>query len=252
MNKVVCTAVFLLLFIGLYARQELKLPLVTGICLMENESYKKSFPPGKITIGFEVLDDTLYKISFKDRVVDAGQLQTGFHTFAIPSPDFFRKTDTHRLLLECKSGKIVAVKEILIDIHLIPLYLVQKGGEEGKQPVYTLSLLIGNRLVYSTRKFAPKDISFELKLPPWDARYDPFGLIDDVPKPVSGVSILGAAASLYYLAKYLISPEETDNEDFVPQKKQHIETTFLKTNSAGDLWQWRALLSITAKDLGIS
>lgn len=242
-------AVVFLLFTGVYADKEQGFPLVSGICLLENEAYRKNLPPGKITIGFDVRSDALFKISLEDRVVQAGKFQEGFRTIALPSREFFQETGTHKLVLECKSDGEVIAKEILIDIRLVPLYVVQKAGEKQKQHVYTLSLLIGNRLVYSTRKFAPRDISFELKLPPWEARYDPFGLIDDVSKPASGVSILGAVAVLYHLAKSFSLAEEEADEDFIPQKKQQIETTFLKTNAAGDLWQWRALIFITAKNL---
>jgi len=241
-------AVVLLLSMGFLAHEEHGFPLVSGVCLMENEAYYKSLPPGSITIGFEVQTDALFKISFKDRVVQAGQFRKGFHTIALPSPDFFKRTDTHRVILECKSGEKQVSKEILIAIRLLPLYIVQKGGERRKQRVYTLSFLIGTRLVYSTRKFAPSNISFELELPPWEGEYDPFGLIDGRKKPVSGVPILGAAAVLYHLAKSF-SSEEAVGKDIVPQKKQQIETTFLKTNSAGDLWRWKALISVASKDL---
>jgi hypothetical protein len=249
MNKGVCMAVVLFLCAGIYADEEQGFPLVSGICIMEDEAYQKSLPPGKITIGFDVRADVFYKFSFRDQVVRAGQFQKGFQTISLVSPDFFRKTDKHSVILECKSGDTVVLKEILIDIRLIPLYIVQKGGERKKQRVYTLSFFIGPRMVYSTRKFAPSDISFELELPPWEARYNPFGLIDGGQKPVTGVSILGAVAVLYHLVKSISTAEKTASEDFVPQKKQQIETTFLKTNAAGDLWQWRALISITAKDM---
>ena len=242
-------AVVLLLSMGFLAHEEQGFPLVSGICLMENEAYHKSLPPGSITIGFEVQADALFKISFKDRVVQAGQFRKGFHTIALPSPDFFRRTDTHRVILECKSGEKQVSKEILIAIRLLPLYIVQKGGERRKQRAYTLSFLIGTRLMYSTRKFAPSDISFELELPPWEGEYDPFGLIDGRKKPVSGVPILGAAAVLYHLAKSISSEEEAAGKDIVPQKKHQIETTFMKKNSAGDLWRWKALISVESKDL---
>jgi len=109
--------------------------------------------------------------------------------------------------------------------------------------------LIDDRLIYSTRKFALSDISFKLELPPWEGRYDPFGLIDGKQKPVSGIPLLGAVAGLYYLAMSLSPVKDIDEENNVPQKKQQIETTFLKTNVSGDLWQWKALIFIKTIDL---
>ncbi|UCE40058.1 MAG: hypothetical protein JSV17_11340 [Candidatus Aminicenantes bacterium] len=249
MNRGVWTLVIVILCAGVCVADEQGFPLVSGICLVENEAYQKGLPPGKITIGLQVRSDAFFKISFKDQVLRAGLFLKGFNTIALPSPDFFRKTDTHRFILECKSDESVVSKEIVIDIRIAPIYLVQKKGEERKQHVYTLSFLIGDRLVYSKRKFSSRGISFKLELPPWEGRYNPFGLIDGTQKPVTGISILSVAAGLYHLAKSLSPAEETKGEDVVPQKKQQIETTFLKTNVSGDLWHWRALISIKTMEL---
>jgi hypothetical protein len=249
MNKSVWIAAAVLLCTSVLSAEKQGIPLISGVCLVENEAYHSGLPPGKITIGFEARTDALFKISFKDRVLHAGLFRKGFHTIALSLPKFFQKTDTHRFILECKSGDSVISKEIVIDVRLVPLYIVQKVGEKKKKRVFTLSFLIGSRLLYSTRKFAPSDISFEFELPPWEGRYNPFGLIDGAQKPVSGIPILGAAAGLYHLAKSISSARKTTEEDVVPQKKQQIETTFLKTNVSGDLWQWRALIFIEAKDL---
>lgn len=231
------------------AEEEQGFPLVSGICLVEDEVYQKSLPPGRIKIGLQVRDEALFKVSFKNRVLDAGLFRKGFHTVSLPSRDLFRETDIHTFILECKSGDSIVWKEILIDIRLAPLYLVQKGGEEKKQLVYTLSFLIGDELVYSTRKFSPRAISLDLELPPWEGRYNPFGLIDGAQKPVHGIPIMGAVAGLYHLAKSLSPAEEKKDENIIPKKKQQIETTFLKTNVSGDVWQWKALILIKSKDL---
>ncbi|MEE8605577.1 MAG: hypothetical protein V3S65_09390 [Candidatus Aminicenantaceae bacterium] len=249
MNKCVWITVVVFLWTGVCAADEQGFPLVSGICLVENEVYQRGLPPGKITIGMQVRTDTLFKISFGDRVLQAGLFRKGFNTIALPSTDFFRKTDTYTFILGCKSGESVVDKEIVIDIRLVPLYVVQKMGEEKKQHVYTLSFLIGDRLIYSTRKFSLSDISFKLELPPWEGIYNPFGLIDRTQKPVSGIPILGAVAGLYHLAMSLSPAKDINEENIVPQKKQQIETTFLKTNVAGDLWQWKALIFIKTIDL---
>jgi hypothetical protein len=102
-------------------------------------------------------------------------------------------------------------------------------------------------LIYSTKKFALSDISFKIDLPPSHGQYDPFGLIDDIKKPPEGVSILGAVAALYQIAKSLAPGEVEIDKDTSIQKKQRIETTFLKTDIAGDLWQWKALISLKSR-----
>ena len=249
MNRCIWIPLIVLLGAGLCAAQEQGFPLVSGVCLLETSAYRTGLPPGKITIGMQVRTDTLFKISSGDKVLQGGLFREGFNSLVLYSKDFFRSSGTHSYILECKAGEWASVKEIRIDIRMVPLYVVQKKGEEKKQHVFTLSFLIGDQLIYSTRKFALSDISFKLELPPWEGKYDPFGLIDDREKPSSGVSILGAVASLYQIAKSLAPAKETDEENSPPQKKQRIESTFLKTNASGDLWQWSTLVSIKTKDL---
>ncbi len=244
MNKFVRLLLFLFLITGICAGEEEGFPLVSGLCLVENEVYQRGLPPGQITIGLYVRTDVLFKISARDRVLKGGIFPRGFNSLVLPAAGFFDKTSTHTFLLECKADESLAAIEIKIGIRIVPLYVVQKMGEERKKHEFTLSFFIGDRLIYSTRKFELSNISFKFYLPPSNGQYDPFGLIDGTQKPVSGVPILGAVAGLYQLAKSLSPGKGKKEEDIVVQKKQKIETTFLKTNTTGDLWQWRALISI--------
>lgn len=249
MNKFIPVFLFILLFTGVNSGDEGGFPLVSGICLLDSDVYKRSLPPSRISVGLQVRSESLYKISARGRVLHAGIFPKGFNSVDLDAGDFFNRTDTHTFVLECKSGETVVKKEIMIDIRILPLYVVQKKGEERKKHAFSLSFFIGDRMIYSTRKFPPSDISFKLDLPPSDGRYNPFGLIDGAQKPVSGIPIMGAVAGLYELAKSLSPGEKTKEENQVPQKKQRIETTFLKRDMAGDLWQWRALISLKAGDM---
>jgi len=247
MNKFIALLGITFFLTGVCSGEEKGIPLVSRICLVENEVFQRALPPGKITIGLQVLTDALYKISSRDRVLHGGIFQKGFNSFPLSAKDFFNTTGAHTFVLECKADEWAVRKEIVIDISLVPLYVVQKRGQERKKHEFTLSFFIGNQLIYATKKFALSDISFKIDLPPSDGRYDPFGLIDDIKKPTEGVPILGAVAGLYQIAKSL-SPrkdKKADDRDF--QKKQQIETTFLKKSISGDLWQWRALILLKTK-----
>lgn len=233
---------------GIFTGNEEGFPLVSGICLVENEVYERDFPPGKITVGLNVQSDSLFKLFVQNRVVQGGIFRKGFNSIILPASDLFKRTDTHTFLLECKADETVESKEIIIDIRMLPLYVVQKMGKERKTHEFTLSFFIGDQMIYSTKKFTPSDISFKLDLPPSLGEYDPFGRIDGTQKPVSGVPILGAVAGLYHLAKSLSNKRDPEKKNGVIHKRQRIETTFLKTNNAGDLWQWRALISIKTRD----
>jgi hypothetical protein len=248
MNKFAWILSLVFLFTGVSAGDKEGFPLVSGICLVENAVYRRSLPPGQITIGLQVRTDALFKISTQGRVIQGGLFQKGFNSLALAATDFFDRTETHIFILECKANESIVKKEITIDIRIVPLYVVQKRGGERKKHAFTLSFFIGKRLIYSTRKFSLSDISFKLELPPSHGRYDPFGLIDGAQKPVSGIPIFGAVAGLYQLAKSLSPAEEKKEEDTVIQKKQQIETTFLKTMVSGDLWQWKALIFLKTSD----
>lgn len=241
---------WIVIFLAVLCSGEQKgFPPVSGICLVENEAYQKSLPPGKITIGLDALTEVLYKISSEGRVLYGGVLRKGFNFLPLSARGKFNKSDTYTFVLECKADEWTIKKEIVIDIILVPLYVVQKRGEERKKYEFTLSFYISDRLIYATKKFAASDISFKIDLPPSTGRYDPFGLIDDVKKPPEGISIFGAVAGLYQVAKSLAQREDKKGEDRVFQKKQKIETTFLKTNATGDLWQWRALIRLETHDV---
>ena len=249
MNKFVWIFAFVVLFTGIGAGGEEGFPLVSGICLLENDAYRKNRPPGQIAIGLQVREETLFKLSARGRVLNGGIFRKGFNSLSLAAEDFFDRTGTHTFSLECKAGEAVVEKEITIDIRIVPLYVVQKRGEERKRHTFTLSFFFGGRLIYSTKKFPPTDISFKIDLPPSSGRYDPFGLIDGAQKPTSGIPIMGAVAGLYQLAKYLSpAPGKNKEEEEAVQKKQQIETTYLKTNMLGDLWQWRALISLKTSD----
>jgi hypothetical protein len=249
MNKIVCLLWIVFFLAGVCSGEEEGFPLLSGICLVENEVYQRDLPPGRITIGLQVLTDALYKMSSQGRVLQGGVFRKGFNFLPLSAQDFFNKTDTHTFVLECKADEWIVKKEIVIDIRIVPLYVVQKKGEERKKHEFTLSFFIGNELIYATKKFALSDISFKIDLPPSLGRYDPFGPIDGIKKPAEGIPLLGAVAGLYYLAKTLSREEAKQDEDMDFQKKQQIETTFLKTNISGDLWQWRALIWLKTRDL---
>ena len=250
MNKFVCLLWIILFLTSICSGEEDGFPLLSGICLVENDAYKKDLPPSKITIGLQVLTDALYKISSQGRVLHGGVFRKGFNFLPLSAKDIYNKTGTHTFVLECKADEWIVKKEIVIDIRIVPLYVVQKREEERKIHEFTLSFFIDDKLIYATKKFALSDISFKIDLPPSLGRYDPFGPIDGIKKPPEGIPVLGAAvAGLYLLAKSLSPGEDKKDEKMVYQKKQQIETTFLKTNVSGDLWQWRALIWLKTSDL---
>ena len=222
---------------------------MSEIFLVNDEMYKKYVPPWEIILGVEMEADAFYKISAKDEVLQGGLLRKGFNSLHIPAQGFFEKSGPHRFVLDMKSDGTSEKKEITIEVKLMPVYIVQKRGEERKKYEYSVSFFIGGRLIYSTKKIPLSDISFKLDLPPSQGVYNPFGQIDGMYKPVQSVSILDAIAGIYSLVNTLGAGKDKGKHNEPIQKKQQIETTFVKSNTKGDVWQWRAMIQLKTKTL---
>lgn len=251
MNKyfvlVLALALFLVPFSLVYAQG--RLSLVSKIFLVENEGYRKNIPPGEIVLGVDMETEAFYKISTQDEVLQGGLLRKGFNSLNISSQGFFKKSGSHTFVLDMKSNGSLEKKEITIEVRLMPVYMVQKRGEERKKYEYSVSFFIGGRLIYSTKKIPLSDITFRLDLPPSQGVYNPFGQIDGMHKPVQSVSILDAIAGIYSLVNSMSSGKERKDQDENIPRKQEIETTFVRKDSLGDVWQWRALVRLKTKTL---
>ncbi len=248
MNKTCLLYLLVVIILSFFVQAEAIDKIAKEIFLVDSEMYQKHIPPGKIILGIEIQADTLYKLSSYEGVIQGGLFQKGFNFLAIPAQRFFDKTASHLFELELKKDNYVEKKEIMIEIRLLPLYVVQKRGEAEKQREFTLSLFIGDHLIYATRKFSLKDISFKFDLPLSDGKYNPFGLIKGTQKPVNTVSVLDAVSLIYALARSLSPKKESDEDDKAIEKKYQIETAFVKRNIAGDLWEWKAFISLKTKD----
>jgi hypothetical protein len=239
------------LFMGLVSlvHTQGRLSFVSEIFLVDDEMYKKYVPPWEIILGVEMGADAFYKISAQDEVLQGGLLRKGFNTLRISAQGFFEKSGSHIFVLDMKSDGSLEKKEINIEVKLMPVYIVQKRGEERKKYEYSVSFFIGGRLIYSTKKIPLSDISFKLDLPPSQGVYNPFGQIDGMYKPVQSVSILDAIAGIYSLVNTLGAGKDKGKRNENVQRKQQIETTFVKSNTRGDVWQWRAMIQLKTKTL---
>jgi hypothetical protein len=249
MNKHFVLIFALLLALLSLAPAQGRLSLVSEIFLLDDEMYRKFDPPGEIILGVEMEADALYKLSAQDEVLRGGLLRRGFNSLRISSRGFFEKSGSHVLVLEIKSDDSLEKKEITLEVRLMPIFIVQKRGEERKKYEYSVSFFIGGRLIYATKKIPLSDITFKLDLPPSQGVYNPFGQIDGMYKPVQMVSILDAIAGIYSLVDSLRSGKDKENRDENIQRKDQIETTFVKRDTQGDVWQWRALIQLKTKTL---
>lgn len=239
------------LFMGLVSlvQTQERLSLVSEIFLVDDERYRKYIPPGEIILGVEMEADALYKISAQHEILQGGLLRKGFNSLCISTQGFFEKSGSHIFILEMKSDGSLEKKEITIEVRLMPVYIVQKRGEERKKYEYSVSFFIGGKLIYSTKKIPLSDVSFKLDLPASQGVYNPFGQIDGIYKPIQSVSILDAIAGIYSMVNTLGAGKDKGNRDENIQRTQQIETTFVKSNTLGDMWQWRALIQLKTKTL---
>ncbi len=248
MNKRLLSILLITLSLFICGKAEGKDSIAAEIFLVDNEAYRRHVQPLKIPIGIDTRTDALYKLSSQEGVIEGGLFQKGINSLLLPAQRFFEKTGSHVFFLELKKDNFSEKKEIIIEIRLLPLYLVQKRGEAEKRHEFTLSLFIDDRLIYASRKFSLRETTFKLDLPPSDEKYNPFGLIKGTQKPINTVSILGAVAGIYQLAKSLIPKKEKEKEVEAIERKNQIEASFAKRNEAGDLWECKAMISLKIKD----
>lgn len=249
MNKLSISAFALLLGVLSLAPTQGRLSLVSDIYLVDGDMYKKYVPPGEIILGVEMEADALYKLSAQDEILRGGMLRKGFNSLRISTKGYFEKSGSHVLVLEMKSNESLEKREITIDVRLMPVFMVQKRGKQRKKYEYSVSFFIGERLIYSTKKIPLSDITFKLDLPPSQGVYNPFGQIDGIYKPIQSVSILDAIAGIYSLVNTLSSDKDKKDREENIQRKKQIETTFVKSDTQGDIWQWRALILVKTKTL---
>jgi hypothetical protein len=249
MNKHFVLFLALLLGLSSFSHTQGRLSLVSEIFLVDDEMYRKYVPPGEVILGVEMEAEALYKISAQNEILRGGLLRRGFNSLRLSTRGFFEKSDSHVFVLEMKSDDSLEKREITIDVRLLPVYMVQKRGEERKKYEYSVSFFIGGRLIYSTKKIPLSDITFKLDLPPSQGVYNPFGQIDGMYKPPQSFSILDAIAGIYSLVNALDSGKDKENRDQTIQRKQQIETTFVKSDTRGNVWQWRALIQLETKTL---
>jgi hypothetical protein len=244
MSKHVLTSWLIFLFLPCHILADMESPLIAGIFLIEGGSYQKSTPPVKIVIGVEMKADALYKLSAQGRLIAGGFFPEGWNVLSLPSVDLFQKSGSHSYILEAKSGDFESRKEIVIDVRMIPQYVIRRISEKRKKYTYTLSFLMGEKLIYATTKLPASEISLKLDLPPSTGEYNPFGLIEKSYTPPRSVSILDAAAGVYQLAKSLSKGKNKKDRQETIQKKKQITTTFKRRNAVGEEWLWKAQITL--------
>jgi len=222
--------------------------LVTDVYLLDSSAYGKPFPPQKIVLGCEVREKALFKLVFQDQVLQAGEFLPGSHVLEIPARELLRSTGTRKYRLELKKGPLLQSREIVLEVRLIPRYLLRKS--EKKEPRrYSLSLYLGERMLYSSSRFSPQALDLKFNLPPWPDVYNPFGLIAEDRAYSSSVSVPDVVTGIRDVLREM-GFGKGKTEGIASRRISRIKLSFPRRSERGEEWWWEAWIELKGNGVG--
>jgi hypothetical protein len=242
-------------FLSFWATWKRSYPLVYDINLLSYSRAPATGLPDSVDVGFELLNEALYRVSLGPYILEGGQWPAGFHILTIPLSDLFDRSDTYEFVLDLKSGDLVIRKPIRVRIEIADMAgqapptrnalspapgLSLKAIQEGEISVY-----VDNKLILRSRKIAPKPASFTFPLGGPSMR----GQKPYLPPPkndpmASGVNILDALALAYKAIKDLVAKKPP--KPFAPsyQKVSSLAFAYSRTIAGGKSVSARASISL--------
>jgi len=215
-------------------RWDNRYPLVKEMGLIRTGVYDSSYPPGEITIGLEIENDALYKLSDGEKTLEGGLFKKGYNAVRVESARLFDRSGTHRFFFELKAGDLVLIKEFSLDISVVSA-LPPKPVERARGSMeYKLSLYLGGRMVASSTRLPADKPDWSMGLKPTPGlKFEPFGPKEDPDPAQNSVSIFQAAALANELVKLFKKDQESDLPAPPIRKYQRIETKFLRWDEEG-------------------
>jgi hypothetical protein len=250
-KKIVFLVIFIVSFSFYSYEQEIISP-VKDIWLAEIDEDKIFTPPDRLVIGIDLTENAYYKLSEKENVVKGGLFKKGPNFIDIYASDLFKESGTHIYSLDLKVGKLVFREKIEIDIQLDSDDADTQTEDKVKDPEYKLSMFIGDRLVLSSKKFLPKNLSFEIEKPPLPENYGPFYEVrgKDRNPMLNSFSIIDAVGVAYGLVKKMIDKKGRRKTEQPLKKFRQQTVTFIRRDSEGISREIHAVVTLkSVKDV---
>lgn len=242
-------------FLAFWAVWKRTYPLVYDINLLSYAKAPATGLPGSVDIGFELLNEALYRVSLGPYILEGGQWPRGFHILTVPLSNLFERSDTYEFVLDLKAGNLIIRKPIRVRIDIADMAGPAPVRRDSRSPAPGLSLktiqegeisvYVDNKLILRSRKIAPKPASFTFPLGgPLMAGQKPY-----LPPPkndpmASGVNILDALALAYKAIKDLVAKKPP--KPFAPsyQKVSSLAFAYSRTTAGGQSVSARASISL--------
>jgi hypothetical protein len=247
--------VFLVIFIvsfSIYSYEQALISPVKDIWLVEIGEDKIFTPPDRLVIGIDLTENAYYKLSDKENVIKGGLFKKGPNFIDIEANDLFKKSGTHVYSLDLKVGEFVLREKIEIDIQLDFDDVDVQSKNKAENPEYELSMFIGDRLVLSSKKFLPKNLSFEIEKPPLPENYGPFYEVRgrDKNPMLNSFSIIDAVGAAYGLIKKMIDKKRMRKTEQPLKKYRQQTVAFIRRDSEGISREIHALITLkSVKDI---
>ncbi len=246
-------------FLAFWGPWTIRYPLITGLNFLEYRASEEMGLPSKVQVGFDLLNEALYKIDDGDVVLEGGHWAKGFHIVELPVSGLFEDSGTHEFSLILKAGDLVVRKPILIEIEVRTEMAATSPagwgqttppstftGEPQKVPEGELALYVDGKLILTSKKSAPRSPE-PLKIPipgPSMPGTKPY-LLPPKEDPLSrGVSILDAISLAYQAIKDLTTKKPPKPSPPSYTKATSMVFPFLRWEDDGELRDGRAELRL--------
>lgn len=232
-------------------------PLVYDVNFLSYSRTPATGLPASVDIGFELLNEGLYRLSLGPYVLEGGLWPKGFHILTIPLRGLFDRSDTYEFTLDLKAGDIICRRPVRIRVEIadmgpapapirrdeylappsdIPLRPIREGE---------ISLYVDGKLVLKSRKIAARATPFTFPLGgPLMRGQKPYMPPPTTDPMMSGVNILDALALAYKAIKDLVAKKPPKPSPLSYQKVTSLSFAYSRTTSGGQSVSARASLSL--------
>jgi hypothetical protein len=206
-------------------------------------------PPETIVLGVEMASDVYYKVTDGEEVLKGGQFRRGFNSVTLQAKKLFREPGAFPYILEFKAGDLIVRRELVIGVQMDLQGVLANPAAAARKGVYVLEMFFGDELLASSHKTSVLVEELNIKPPPPNNVYDPWGPgYQNKPVIPSGVPIMAIPAAIMEAIKALKKKDEVEPVPPV-ELKSDIVYPFTRPNAAGDFVEVQARVSLGLREM---
>lgn len=161
-------------------------PLVTKLTFLVSDEDSSEALPTAMAVGLELRNAAVYRVSLGKVIIEGGYWPPGWHVLTIPTADIVKASGNYDFLLDLKAGDIILRKPIRLAVDVRKFLAADRiepvkpvmpevrkrapldprpSGRAVSGMQGLICLYIDDKLVTSSRKFAPTSLPMEITIP---------------------------------------------------------------------------------------